>query len=58
MKEFEITLKNLKNGLTLDIATSGRNISEALRKTEALCRRFEKHGIMLEIKLIYEIDEN
>jgi hypothetical protein len=58
MKKFEITLKNLKNGLTLDILTNGSNISEALHKTEALCKRFEKHGILLEITLIYEIDEN
>lgn len=58
MKEFEITLKNLKNGLTLDIATSGSSISEALHKTEALCRRFKKHGILLEITLICEIDKN
>lgn len=58
MKEFEITLKNLKNGLTLDISANGKNISEALHKTEALCRRFEKHGIMLEITSIYEIGEN
>lgn len=57
MKEFEIILKNLKSGLTLDIATNGSNISEALRKTEALCKRFEKHGILLKITLIYEIDE-
>lgn len=58
MKKFEITLKNLKNGLTLDILTSGSNISEALHKTKALCKRFEKHGILIEITLIYEIDEN
>lgn len=58
MKKFEITLKNLKNGLTLDILTNGSNISEALHKTEALCKRFEKHGILLEIMSIYEIDEN
>lgn len=58
MKKFEITLKNLKNGLTLDILTHGSNISEALRKTEALCKRFEKHGIQLEITLIYEVDED
>ena len=58
MKEFEITLKNLKNGLTLDIATNGRSISEALHKTEALCKRFEKHGILLKITLIYEIDKD
>lgn len=36
----------------------GSNISEALHKTKALCKRFEKHGILLEITLIYEIDEN
>ena len=57
MKKFEITLKNLKNGLILDISTEGKNISEALRKTEALCKRFEKHGILLKITLIYEIEE-
>ena len=58
MKEFEITLKNLKNGLILEIATSGSSISEALHKTEALCKRFKKHGILLEITSIHEIDEN
>lgn len=57
MKKFEITLKNLKNGLTLGIATEGNNISEALHKTEALCKRFKKHGILLKITLIYKIDE-
>lgn len=57
MKKFEIILKNLKNDLTLNIAMNGSNISEALRKTEALCRRFEKHGIMLKITLIHEIGE-
>ena len=57
MKKFEIILKNLKNDLTLNIAMDGSNISEALRKTEALCKRFEKHGIMLKITLIYEIGE-
>jgi hypothetical protein len=57
MKKFEIILKNLKNDLTLNIATEGSNISEALHKTEALCKRFEKHGIMLKITLIYEIGE-
>lgn len=57
MKKFEIILKNLKNGLTLDITTEGSNISEALRKTEALCKQFEKHGILLKVTLIYEIDE-
>lgn len=58
MKKFEITLKNLKNGLTLDILTNGHNISEALHKTVALCKRFEKHGILLEIASIYEADED
>ena len=58
MKEFEITLKNLKNGLTLDIAMNGNNISEALHKTEVLCKRFEKHGILLKITLINEIDKH
>ena len=57
MKKFEIILKNLKNDLTLNIAMNGSNISEALRKTEALCKRFEKHGILLKITLIYEIGE-
>ena len=57
MKKFEIILKNLKNDLALKIATDGSDISEALRKTEALCKRFEKHGIMLKITLIYEIGE-
>jgi hypothetical protein len=56
MKEFEITLKNLKNGLTLDIAMNGSDISEALHKTEMLCKQFEKHGILLKITLIYEIE--
>jgi hypothetical protein len=58
MKKFEITLKNLKNGLTLDILVNGSNVSEALHKTEALCKKFKKHGILIEITLIYEIDEN
>ena len=57
MKKFEITLKNLKNDLTLNIAMNGNDISEALHKTEALCKRFEKHGILLKITLIYEIGE-
>lgn len=57
MKKFEIILKNLKNDLTLNIAMNGSNISEALHKTEALCKRFEKHGIMLKITLIYEVGE-
>lgn len=55
MKKFEITLKNLKNGLTLDIAMNGNNMSEALHKTEMLCKRFEKHNILLKITLIYEL---
>lgn len=58
MKEFEITLKNVKNGLTLDLATNASNISEALHKTRALCKRFEKHGILLVITMICEVDEN
>lgn len=58
MKKFEITLKNLKTGLTLDIVTEGSDISEALHKTKALCKRFKKHGILLEITLIYEVDED
>lgn len=58
MKKFEITLKNLKNGLTLDILVNGSNVSEALHKTEALCKKFKKHGILIKITLIYEIDEN
>jgi hypothetical protein len=58
MKKFEITLKNLKNGLTLDILVNGSNVSEALHKTEALCKKFKKHGILIEITLIYEIDKN
>lgn len=58
MKEFKIALKNLKNGLTLGIATNANNISEALHKTKALCKRFKKHGIQLEITLIYEVNEN
>lgn len=57
MKKFEITLKNLKNDLTLDIAMNGSNISEALHKTEMLCKRFEKHGILLKITLICEVGE-
>lgn len=57
MKKFEIILKNLKNDLTMNIAMDGSNISEALHKTEALCKRFEKHGILLKITLIYEIGE-
>lgn len=57
MKKFEITLKNSKNGLTLDILMNGKNISEALHMIEALCRRFEKHGILLDITLIYEVGE-
>lgn len=57
MKKFEIILKNLKNNLTLNIAMNGSNISEALHKTEALCKRFEKHGILLKITLIYEVGE-
>lgn len=57
MKQFESILKNLENGLTLNIAMEGRNISEALHKTEKLCNRFEKHGIRLKITLIYEVGE-
>lgn len=57
MKQFEITLKNLKNGLTLDIAMDGSNISEAVHKTEALCKQFKKHDILLKITMIYEIGE-
>jgi hypothetical protein len=58
MKKFEIILKNLKNDLTLNIAMNGSNISKALHKTEALCKRFEKHGIVLKITLIYEVGEH
>lgn len=57
MKKFEIILKNLKNDLTLNIAMNGSSISEALHKTEALCKRFEKHGILLKVTLIYEVGE-
>lgn len=55
MKKFEIILKNLKNDLTMKIAMNGSNISEALHKTEALCKLFEEYGIILKITSIYEI---
>lgn len=58
MKKFKITLKNLNNGLILHISTDGSNISEALHKTEALCKEFEKNGIMLDITMIYETDKD
>ena len=34
---------------------NGSNISEALHKTEALCKLFEEYGIILKITSIYEI---
>lgn len=57
MKQFMITFRNLKNGLSLDTLFNARTISEALLDAERLCTKFEEQDIKLKVTSIYEIDE-
>lgn len=57
MKQFEITFRNLKNGLSLDTLFNARSISEALSDAEGLCVKLKEHNVILKVTLICEIDE-
>ena len=57
MKQFMITFRNLKNGLTLDTLFNAKSESEALSDAERLCEKLGKHNIKLEIASINEFDK-
>ena len=57
MKQFMITFRNVKNGLTLDTLFNAKNKSQALSDAKRLCEKLGKHNIKLEIASINEFDE-
>lgn len=58
MKQFMITFKNVKNGLTLDTLFNAEDKTKALSDAKRLCEKLGKHNIKLEIASINEFDEN